>query len=135
VAPVGTGGTAAGCLQYFRELGVAVAGVQPSRSTVLTGGRPGAHSIPGIGAGFVPEILVPGELAAIVDVDDADATTAARRLLRDESLLLGPASGAVLHAALLLARDPRWLHRMIVAVFPDHVERNPEHACLLEPSS
>ncbi len=132
VVPVGTGGTAAGCIAFFRDLGVAVAGVQPSASPVLTGGKGGPHAIPGLGAGFVPEILVPGDLAAIVDVDDHDAIEGTRSLARLESLLLGPASGAVLHAAQLLAGRPEWADKLIVAVLPDAAERYLDHPCMLE---
>jgi cysteine synthase A len=132
VVPVGTGGTAAGCAAFFRDLGVPVAGVQPSRSPVLTGGQAGSHAIPGIGAGFIPEILVPGELAAIVDVDDHEAAAGARALAQQESLLLGPASGAVLHAAQRLATSPSHAGKLIVAVLPDAAERNLDHAALRE---
>ena len=130
VAPVGTGGTAAGCAAFFRELGVPVAGVQPAASAVLTGGTAGPHDIPGLGAGFIPEILVPSDLAAIVDVSDADAVAGAKALARQESLLLGPASGAVLHASQQLARQPAYAGRLIVAVLPDAAERYLEHAAL-----
>jgi cysteine synthase len=130
VAPVGTGGTAAGCAAFFRELGVPVAGVQPATSAVLTGGTAGPHDIPGLGAGFIPEILVPGELATIVDVSDADAVAGAKALARQESLLLGPASGAVLHASQQLAQLPAYAGRLIVAVLPDAAERYLEHAAL-----
>ncbi|MBL8738935.1 MAG: cysteine synthase family protein [Planctomycetes bacterium] len=130
VAPVGTGGTAAGCVAFFTELGVAVAGVQPAQSAVLTGGAPGHHGIPGLGAGFVPDILVPGDLAAIVDVGDDDAIAGVRNLASRESLLLGPASGAVLHAAQTLARLPRWAGALIVAILPDSGERYRDHAGL-----
>lgn len=130
VTPVGTGGTAAGCAAFFRDLGVPVAGVQPATSAVLTGGEAGAHDIPGLGAGFIPEILVPGELAAIIDVSDAEATAGAKALARQQSLLLGPASGAVLHAAQQLGGLPRYRGKLIVAVLPDHAERYLEHAAL-----
>lgn len=134
VVPIGTGGTAAGCLAFFRELGVAVAGVQPAASPVLTGGRPGAHDIPGIGAGFIPEILVPGELATIVDVTDQEAVAGVRAAARLESLLVGPASGAVLHAALVLAGRPEHAGRLVVAVLPDRAEHYLEHPSMnLEP--
>jgi cysteine synthase len=130
VVPVGTGGTAAGCAAFFRDLGVPVAGVQPSRSPVLTGGQAGPHAIPGLGAGFIPEILVPGELAAIVDVDDHEAAAGACALAQQESLLLGPASGAVLHAAQRLAMLAQHAGKLIVAVLPDAAERNLDHAAL-----
>jgi cysteine synthase len=131
VVPVGTGGTAAGCATFFRELHVPVAGVQPAASAVLTGGRAGMHDIPGLGAGFVPDILNPSDLAEIVDVSDAEAAAATRRLLREESLLLGPASGAVMHAAVQLAQRPANQGKLVVAVLPDDAERNLDH-CLPE---
>ena len=127
VVPVGTGGTAAGCVAFFREVAVPVVGVQPTASAVLTGGQPGAHNIPGLGAGFVPDILNPRELAEIIDVSEADAAEATGRLLRDEALLLGPASGAVAHAAMQLADRPEHRDRMIVAVLPDDAERYLDH--------
>ncbi|MFY9342740.1 MAG: cysteine synthase family protein [Planctomycetota bacterium] len=130
VVPVGTGGTAAGCLAFFRELGVPVAGVQPKASPVLTGGKPGAHDIPGLGAGFVPEILVPSELVAVVDVSDAEAVAGARALAWHESLLLGPASGAVIHAAKVLAAGDAFRDKLVVAVLPDRAEHFLEHAML-----
>ncbi len=130
VTPVGTGGTAAGCVAFLRELGVHVAGVQPAGSPVLTGGRAGPHDIPGIGAGFVPDILAPSDLAAIVDVADEHAIDGVRRLAAEESLLLGPASGAVVHAAMSLANRPQYAGRLIVAVLPDRAEHYLDHAAL-----
>jgi cysteine synthase A len=130
VVPIGTGGTAAGCLAFFRDLKVPVAGVQPAASPVLTGGKPGLHDIPGIGAGFVPDILAPGELAAVVDVSDADAAAGVRTLAREESLLVGPAGGAVLHAAVLLAARGVAAGRPVVAVFPDRAEHYLDHPAM-----
>ena len=127
VVPVGTGGTAAGCATFFRELGVPVAGVQPATSPVLTGGAPGQHNIPGIGAGFVPDILAPAALATVIDVTDDAAASATQRLMREESLLLGPASGAVVHAAIALAEASEYAGRLVVAVLPDAAERNLDH--------
>ncbi|MBL8752567.1 MAG: cysteine synthase family protein [Planctomycetes bacterium] len=130
VVPVGTGGTAAGCLAFFRDLEVPVAGVQPANSAVLTGGRPGVHDIPGIGAGFVPEILVVSELSHVVDVTDHEAADAARALARHESLLVGPASGAVVHAARQLAVLPDYVGKIVVAVLPDSGVHFFDHAIL-----
>jgi cysteine synthase A len=130
VAPVGTGGTAAGCATFLRERGVPVAGVQPAASAVLTGGCAGSHDIPGLGAGFVPDILAPNELAAIVDVTDDDAVRGVRLLAQRESLLVGPASGAVFHAAVELAQRPQFAGRLVVAVLPDRAEHYPEHRAL-----
>lgn len=124
VVPVGTGGTAAGCTAFFREIGVPVVGVQPASSPVLTGGAPGMHDIPGLGAGFVPDILRPDDLAEVVDVTDEQALAGNRRLMQEESLLLGPASGAVAHAAVVLARRLEQQGKLIVAILPDAAERN-----------
>ena len=132
IAPIGTGGTAAGCAAFFREHGVPVVGVEPAGSPVLTEGRAGAHDIPGLGAGFIPEILTPGELAEILAVQDCDAIAGARALARDEALLLGPASGAVVHAAVTLARRPENAGKLLVAVLPDCAERYLEHKAMRE---
>lgn len=130
VVPVGTGGTATGCIQFFRDLGVPVAGVQPAASPVLTGGNPGVHDIPGLGAGFVPDILNPSDLAAVVDVTDEQAIAGVQSLARSESLLLGPASGAVVHAAITLGQRSPWQGRVIVAVLPDAAERYLDHRAM-----
>ncbi len=126
VVPVGTGGTAAGCSEFFRPLGVEVVGVEPAGSPVLSGGRAGPHGIPGLGAGFVPDILTPSDLAEVVPVSDREAMAATGRLLREESLLLGPASGAVAHAAIAVASRPERAGALVVAVLPDAAERNLE---------
>lgn len=134
VAPVGTGGTAAGCAAYLRELGVAVFGVEPAASPVLSGGKAGPHDIPGLGAGFVPDILCRNDLDGIVGVSDHDAATGMQALARDEGLLLGPASGAVIHAARHLAQQPEHRGKMIVAVLPDRADRYLEHKSMRQES-
>jgi cysteine synthase A len=128
VVPVGTGGTAAGCSAVLRELGVRVIGVEPAGSAVLSGQRPGSHDIPGIGAGFVPDILGLHDLDEIVPVADDEACDGVRSLAIEEAILAGPASGAVIHAALRVARR-RDLgdSPLIVAVLPDSGERYFDH--------
>jgi cysteine synthase A len=127
VCPVGTGGTAAGCLAFFREFGVEVIGVEPSGSAVLTGGPAGPHDIPGIGAGFIPGILGARDLNGVVTVSDADAVEGVRSLANEESILTGPSGGAVVHAALVMARRPYATGKLIVAVLPDSADRTIEH--------
>ncbi|HEB52471.1 MAG TPA: cysteine synthase family protein [bacterium] len=127
VVPVGTGGAAAGCAQFLRPLGVRIVGVEPAASPVLSGGAPGAHGIPGIGAGFVPDILSPHDLDEILTVADEQALAATRRLMREESLLLGPASGAAIHAAIELATRKPPVGGTIVAILPDAADRTVEH--------
>ena len=129
VCPVGTGGTAAGCVSFFRDASapVAVIGVEPSASPVLRGGQPGAHNLPGLGAGFVPQILQLGDLADIIDVTEADAFAMVRALAAHEAILGGPASGAVVAAAQQVCARPAWSGRLVVAILPDNGERYQEH--------
>jgi cysteine synthase A len=136
VCPVGSGGTAAGCLQFFREIQapVRVVAVEPAASAVLSGGPAGSHDISGIGAGFVPDILAAGELDEIVAVTERDAFAAVRTLAAKEGILGGPASGAVVHAAALLAARPSSAGKTVVAILPDHGERYDDHACYAEGS-
>lgn len=107
VAGVGTGGTITGSGRVLRErLGAAVriVAVEPASSPVLSGGEPGAHAIQGLGAGFVPKVLDRSIIDEIVTVSDAAAERMARRIAREEGLLVGPSSGANVHAALEVAR-------------------------------
>ena len=127
VAPVGTGGTAAGCAAYLGELGVRIVGVEPASSAVLGGGKPGVHDIPGLGAGFVPDILGLGDLDEVAAVRDEEARDCVRRLARDEALLVGPAGGAVVHAALQFARRAENDGALVVAIVPDSGERYFDH--------
>ncbi|MEZ5966536.1 MAG: cysteine synthase family protein [Planctomycetota bacterium] len=137
VCPVGTGGTAAGCASFFRELGtgVSVVGVEPEASPVLSGGRPGRHDVPGLGAGFVPEILAPSDLAEVMTVADAVAWDMVRTLARREAILGGPASGAVVAAACRLCARPAWRDRLVVAILPDHGERYEDHHAFATPGA
>jgi cysteine synthase A len=108
VAGVGTGGTITGVSRTLRKkLGknVRICGVEPSSSAVLSGKPPGMHGIQGLGAGFVPEILDRSFIDKIIEVSDVAAERMARRLAREEGLLVGPSSGANVHAALETAQD------------------------------
>jgi cysteine synthase A len=102
VAGVGTGGTVTGVGRVLREeLGkaVRVIAVEPAGSAVLSGGSPGMHGIQGLGAGFVPPIVDRAVIDDVVVVSDVAAERMARRLAREEGLLVGPSSGANVHAA------------------------------------
>jgi cysteine synthase len=108
VAGVGTGGTITGVSRTLRKkLGknVRICGVEPASSAVLSGKPPGMHGIQGLGAGFVPEILDRSFIDKIIEVSDVAAERMARRLAREEGLLVGPSSGANVHAALETAQD------------------------------
>jgi cysteine synthase A len=124
VAAVGTGGTVTGVGEVLKERlpAVRVVGVEPARSPVLSGGRFRPHGIQGIGASFVPGILNRSVLDEIVQVRDEDATTMARRLAREEGLLVGISSGANVWAACQVA-ETLPADRVVVTVLCDTGER------------
>jgi cysteine synthase A len=125
VSGVGTGGTLTGVSEYIKPKKPSfwTVAVEPTDSPVLSGGAPGPHKIQGIGAGFVPEVLRTDLIDEIVKVSNDDAFIAARRLAREEGLLVGISSGAAVHAALQVAREPRHAGKLIVVVLPDFGER------------
>ncbi len=124
VAGVGTGGTLTGAGRYLKERlpDLMVVAVEPARSAVLSGGRPGPHAIQGLGAGFVPGVLDRSLIDRVIAVQDHEAFAMSRRLAREEGLLVGPSSGAAVHAALKASRDldP---DAVVVAVLPDIGDR------------
>ncbi len=125
VAGVGTGGTITGVADALkkRKPGFKAIAVEPVDSPVLSGGKPGAHKIQGIGAGFVPDILQVKLIDEIVKVTNDDAGKTSRRLAREEGILAGISSGAATWAAVEVAKRPENKGKLIVAMLPDTGER------------
>lgn len=125
VAGIGTGGTITGTGEYLKSKNpnIKVVAVEPAASPVLSEGKPGAHKIQGIGAGFVPDTLNTNVYDEIMKVENEDAFEKGREAARSEGILVGISSGAALWAATELANRSENKGKNIVAVFPDTGER------------
>lgn len=125
VAGAGTSGTITGLGQGLkaRNPNIAAVAVEPASSPVLSGGKAGAHAIQGIGPGFVPRVFNREIIDEIVLVPDEAAIEMARRLGREEGILVGFSSGAACWAACELAKRLENSDKLIVVVFPDSGER------------
>ena len=125
VAGIGTGGTVTGVGHVLKERkpGVQIVGVEPKDSPLLTEGQAGPHKIQGIGANFVPEVLDRKSYDEIIDVELDDAVRVARDLATQEGILGGISSGAIIWAALELAKRPENAGKLIVAIVCDYGER------------
>ena len=125
IAGVGTGGTITGVGKYLKEKSsaVKVVAVEPADSPVLSQGKAGAHELQGIGAGFVPEVLNTAVYDEIFLADNEAAFAAAKLLAKKEGILVGISSGAALHGAIELAKQPENEGKLIVALLPDGGDR------------
>lgn len=125
VAGIGTGGTVTGVGHVLRarKPEVQIVGVEPIDSPLLTEGQAGPHKIQGIGANFVPEVLDRDSYDEIIDVSLDDAVRVARDLGTEEGILGGISSGAIIWAALELAKRPENADKLIVAIVCDYGER------------
>ncbi len=125
VSAVGTGGTITGVGEVLKERKpvVRIVAVEPAGAAVLSGGSPGPHQMPGIGVGFIPEVLNRTILDEVIVVTDEEAFTCARTLAKEEGIVAGVSSGAALHAALKVAARVEAAGKMIVVLLPDTGER------------
>ena len=125
ISGVGTGGTITGVAEVIkaRNPNFKAIAVEPADSPVLSGGKPGPHKIQGIGAGFVPAILNTGIIDEIIQVTNDNAIAIARRVDREEGILVGISSGAAIWAALQVARRPENTGKRIVVIIPSNGER------------
>ena len=125
VAGIGTGGTLTGTGRFLREKNpdIALVGVEPAGSPVLTQGKAGPHGLQGIGAGFVPQVLDTGLYDEILPCTEEDAYAAARELARTEGILVGISSGAALWAACQVAARPAYQGKTVAVLLPDTGDR------------
>jgi len=125
VSGVGTGGTITGVAEIIkkRKPSFYAIAVEPADSPVLSGGKPGAHKIQGIGAGFIPDVLRVNLIDEIIKVSNQDAVDTAKRLAKEEGILAGTSSGAATWAAIEVAKRKENEGKIIVVILPDTGER------------
>ena len=134
IAGVGTGGTVTGVGQVLKERkpSVTVMTVEPDTSTVLSGGKPGPHKLQGFAPGFVPEVLDTHVYSEVIQASYDDSVAIARRLAREEGILVGISSGSNVWAAMQVAARPEFAGKLIVTMGNDTGERYLSHPLFAE---
>lgn len=124
ISGVGTGGTISGAGSVLKEAypGINIVAVEPEDSPVLSGGKPGPHKIQGIGAGFIPQTLNTDIYDEIVQIKNDDAMETARKVAKEEGILVGISSGAAISAALQVAKK-LGKGKKVLAIIPSNGER------------
>jgi cysteine synthase A len=125
VGGVGTGGTITGIAEALKKKkpGLKAIAIEPADSPVISEGRAGPHKIQGLGAGFIPKVFNRAAMDEVIAVKHEDAGSTARKLAKEEGILVGISSGAALWAAIQIAKRPESAGKTIVVVLPDSGER------------
>jgi cysteine synthase A len=125
VAGVGTGGTITGVAEVLkaRKPGLRAVAVEPAQSPVIAGGAPGPHKLQGIGAGFIPKNLNQKIIDEVIGVLEEDSGPVSKEVNRLDGIPVGISSGAIIWAALQIARRPENRGKQIVAIIPSSTER------------
>ena len=125
VTGVGTGGTVTGCGTYLKKVNpnCKIYAVEPKKSAVISGQKPGSHLIQGIGAGFIPKVLNKEVIDEIIQIDDDEAFYYGRLLAKLEGLLSGISSGAALAATIKIGQNKNFASKRLIVILPSFGER------------